>query len=70
MTYVNPPKRVKMFNHLKDNMKKIFTERMNLINRLGKLEPAHLTEKIILGFIDDVTKIQEMANGNDAYYDK
>ena len=33
MKYVNPPKRVKMFEHLKDNMTKIFTERLNLVKK-------------------------------------
>ena len=70
MTYVNPPKRKKMFKHLRDNMRKIFKERMNLINRLSRLKPAHLTEKIIMAYNDDVHKIYEMANADDAYYDK
>ena len=59
-----------MFQHLKDNMKKIFQERMNLINQLTHLEAAHLTEKVILQYMDDATKIYEMANGDNMYYDK
>ena len=47
MKYVNPPKRVKMFEHLKDNMTKIFTERMNLVKKLQSLEPDSITKNMI-----------------------
>jgi len=50
-------------------MKMLFTERKLLIDKLAMLEPSHLTSKIVRSYIEDVRKISQLANDEDAYYD-
>jgi hypothetical protein len=61
MTYVNPEKRVKLYDNLKKKHDEIFQKRKSFVERLRDCDYQHLARSVIEKFTEDIKNFNENA---------
>jgi hypothetical protein len=61
MEYVNPEKRVKLYQNLKKQHSEIFSKRKNFVERLRDCDYQHLSRSVVEKWTEDIKNFNESA---------